>query len=281
MRTTTTAGRRALAVLLAGAVVVAGTLFGSSAASAAPPLPARMAALGDSITQAAMTCSSLTSCTANSWSVGTTASVGSHASRLRAAGATALVTYNDAVAGASSAALPGQAQKAVTQGAQYVTIEIGANDACTRTVAGMTPTATFRTNVQTALAALAASPAQPEIFVASIPNVLRMYDLSKSSISARLAWALLQTCQSLLANPTSTKAADVARRTAVQQRVNEFNQALAAACAATAKCRFDNGAVANFAFTKDHISTRDYFHPSLTGQAALAAITWPVSQWAS
>ena len=67
----------------------------------------------------------------------------------------------------------------------------------------------------------------------------------------------------------------------MQQRVNEFNAALAAACAATAKCRFDNYAVANYAFTKADISTRDYFHPSLAGQATLAAITWPTTQWAS
>ena len=274
------AGRRALAALVAGAVI-AGSLFAGTAASAAPPLPARMAALGDSITQAAMTCSSLLACPANSWSTGTTTSVVSHAARLRAAGATTLVTYNDGVSGAASSALTSQAQKAVSQGAQYVTIEIGANDACTKTVAGMTPTATFKANVQAGLAALAASANQPEIFVASIPNLQRMYDLSKNSASARLAWSLLKVCQSMLANPTSTKPADVDRRNAVQQRVNEFNAALADACAATAKCRFDNYAVANFAFMSAHISTRDYFHPSLAGQAALAAITWPTTQWTS
>lgn len=274
------AGRRALAALVAG-VVVAGSLFAGTSASAAPPLPARMAALGDSITQAAMTCSSLLSCPTNSWSTGTTASVVSHASRLRTAGATALVSYNDAVSGAASGALLGQAQKAVSQGAQYVTIEIGANDACTKTVAGMTVTTTFKANVQAGLAALAASANQPEIFVASIPNIQRMYELSKNSSSARFAWALFGTCQSMLANPTSIKQVDIDRRNAVQARVNEFNVALAEACAATAKCRFDNNAVANFAFTSAHISTRDYFHPSLAGQAALAAVTWAATQWAS
>jgi lysophospholipase L1-like esterase len=241
-----------------------------------------MAALGDSITQATMTCSSLMYCPANSWVTGTTASVNSHASRLRSAGATTLAVYNNAVPSSPSSALPSQVQKAVTtQAAQYVTLEIGAMDACTKTVGGMTPTATFKANVQSALAALAASPARPEIFVASVPNLLRMYELNRSSLSARLAWATFQTCQSLLANPSSTRPADVARRNAVQQRVNEFNVALAQACAATPKCKFDNGAVANFAFTKSHISTRDYFHPSVSGQAALAAVTWPATQWAS
>ncbi|WP_206535611.1 GDSL-type esterase/lipase family protein [Microbacterium sp. 4R-513] len=276
----TKAGRRALAALIAGAVV-AGSLFGSSAASAAPPLPARMAALGDSITQAAMTCSALLSCPANSWSTGTTTSVMSQAARLRALGATELVAYNDAVSSTASSALASQAQRAVSQGAQYVTIEIGANDACTKTVAGMTPTVMFAANVQAGLAILASSANQPEIFVASIPNIQRMYDLNKASFSARLTWSTLGICQSMLANPSSTKQADVDRRNSVQQRVNEYNAALAQACAATVKCRFDNYAVANYAFTKADISTRDYFHPSLTGQATLAAITWPTTQWAS
>ncbi|MFB7892711.1 SGNH/GDSL hydrolase family protein [Microbacterium sp. NPDC056044] len=285
MRSTTRA-RRALAAIAASALLLTGTLSAASAAQAAPPASAvtRMAALGDSITQAAMTCSSLTSCPTNSWSTGSTVSVNSHLLRLRAAGATGLVNtsvFNDAKSGAGSSALPAQAQTAAGQGAQYVTIEIGAIDACTRTVAQMTPTAQFTTNVRTALATLAASSGSPEIFVASIPSLQRLYDINKSSLSARLAWSLLGTCQSMLANPSSGAAADVARRTMVQQRVNEFNQALFDACTATPKCRFDGFAVANYAFAKSDISTRDYFHPSLSGQATLANLTWQRTQWVS
>ncbi|HKP08217.1 MAG TPA: GDSL-type esterase/lipase family protein [Microbacterium sp.] len=283
MRSTSRA-RRALAAVAASALLLTGTPSAASAAHAAPA-PAtitRMAALGDSITQAAMTCSSLTSCPTNSWSTGSTTSVNSHLLRLRAAGASGLVNvFNDAKSGAGSSALPGQAQTAAGQGAQYVTIEIGAIDACTRTAAQMTPIDAFRTNVQTALATLAAGPGSPEIFVASIPSLQRLYDLNKASLSARLAWSLLGTCQSMLANPSSTAAADVARRTMVQQRVNDYNKVLEAACAATAKCRFDGFAVANYAFVKSDISTRDYFHPSLSGQATLANITWAKTQWVS
>ena len=136
-------------------------------------------------------------------------------------------------------------------------------------------------HVQNALVTLSTSAAAPQVFIASVPNLLRMYEVNKSSASARLTWALLGICKSMLANPTSTKAVDVERRAAVQQRVNEYNQALAEACAAYAWCRYDGGAVANYAFTRADISTRDYFHPSLSGQANLAAITWPRTQWAS
>jgi lysophospholipase L1-like esterase len=250
----------------------------AGAASAAPAYPAKMAALGDSITQAATTCSSLTSCPANSWSTGTNATVASHASRLRAAGDTGLVASNDAVSGATSAALPGQAASAVSQGAQYVTIEMGANDACTSSVSTMTSTAAFQANVTTALTTLK-NAGTAHIFVASIPSLTRLYNLEKSSFSARFVWAILGVCKSMLANPTSTSAADVARRATVQQRVDDFNAVLATACAATTNCTWDNNAVANYAFAKSDISTTDYFHPSVSGQATLARITWAVSPW--
>jgi lysophospholipase L1-like esterase len=274
---------RVVASFTAAAALVAGTLLAASSASAtvttAPP-PSKMAALGDSITQAAMTCSALTSCPANSWSTGTNTSVQSHYLRLKALNP-ALVGYNDAVSGQASAQLPGQAAAAVSQGAQYVTIEMGANDACTTTVAGMTPTATYQANVHNALATLASSAAHPQIFVASVPSLLRVYNVSKNNAVARFWWALFGTCKSMLANPTSTAAADVARRNAVEAQVVAYNAALATECAAVANCRFDGNAVYNYPFTSSDISTRDYFHPSLSGQAALAALTWTKTQWVS
>ncbi|GAA1997802.1 GDSL-type esterase/lipase family protein [Microbacterium pumilum] len=278
--------RRILASVAAAVFVIAGAATGTAAASAATPaLPAasvvRMAALGDSISQALMTCSSLVGCPVNSWSTGSSTAVNSHLLRLRAAGATSIVGYNDAVSTAKSALLNSQAQKAVStaQAAQYVTIEIGANDACTRTVSAMTPTATFKANVQAALATLTASSSAPQIFIASIPSLQRLYEVNKSNISARLTWGLLGLCQSMLVNPTSTKAADVQRRAAVQTRVNEYNAALVQLCAPIVTCRYDGGVVAGYQFVRSDISTRDYFHPSISGQATLAAKTWPMTQW--
>jgi lysophospholipase L1-like esterase len=276
-----TGARRALATFATAALIVSGTLASASAAHAAPA-PAtitRMAALGDSITQAAMTCSSLTSCPANSWATGTTSSVSSHYSRMRAAGASTLVGYNNAVSGALSSALNAQAAKAVTQQAQYVTIQIGANDACTSSSTNMTSTAAFKTNVEAALATLNANGSTREIFVASIPNLHRMFDLNRGSSSARFVWGLLRICQSMLANPTSTRDADVQRRLAVQARVDAYNVILADACKAATNCRFDGGAVAAEKFVKADISTRDYFHPSTAGQTKLANITWAQTQW--
>jgi hypothetical protein len=84
----------------------------------------------------------------------------------------------------------------------------------------------------------------------------------------------------MLANPLSTEQADVDRRLRVRQREIDFNDALLRVCAAYRQCRSDGGAVFNTAFTAADVSTRDYFHPSLAGQAKLAAGTWAVSYWA-
>jgi lysophospholipase L1-like esterase len=278
--------RRTLATIAAAALLITGTVSGASAANAAAATPTgivKMAALGDSITLGVNSCSSWSGCAQYSWSTGTNTSVPSHFQKIRAVNP-ALIGYNDAVSGAKSAGLNAQAVKAVSQQAQYVTIEMGANDACTRTTTEMTSVDAFRANVKLALATLnpAGTVTPRQVFVASIPNLRTMFDINRGSSSARLTWGLLRICQSMLANPTSNLPADEARRAMVLQRVVDFNLVLEQECGAyPGVCRFDSNAVFNTAFTKAHISTRDYFHPSLAGQVLLANTTWTASQWGS
>ncbi|GAA1938005.1 SGNH/GDSL hydrolase family protein [Agromyces allii] len=267
-----------LSATAAAVALVAGTLVGATTAQAAAPPPPSIAALGDSISQAFDACG-YKACPTYSWSTGSVASVNSHASRLRAAGATSLAVTNNSVVGAVAAALPAQAQLAVAQRAQYVTIQIGANDACTTTVAGMTPTAAFEASVLAAITAVNTGQPTAKIFVASIPNLKRMWEVSKGKAGARLVWAAGRICQSMLAKPTSTAAADVARRDQVQARANEFNAALARVCTPARNCTFDGNAVANYVFTSSQISVLDYFHPSIAGQAKIAEITWPLTPY--
>ena len=60
----------------------------------------------------------------------------------------------------------------------------------------------------------------------------------------------------------------------MRQRNIDYNTQLAQVCAFYTNCRFDGNAVFNIAFTRGDISPRDYFHPSVNGQAKLAAATW-------
>jgi lysophospholipase L1-like esterase len=265
--------RNIAAAALSALALVAST----GTANAAPPIPSSMTALGDSITRGFNACGWFVDCTARSWSAGDYASVNSHYLRIQAKNAAITgFNYNDAKTGAKMIDLNGQATTAVSRGVQYVTILMGANDACTSDEASMTPVTTYRAQLDQALATLKNGLPNAAVFIASVPDVKRLWFIGKDSSSARNAWSAGKICQSMLANPTSTLQADVDRRARVQQRVIDFNTQLAQACTAYgANCKFDGNAVFNYQFVLSQVSTWDYFHPNTTGQAVLASVTYP------
>jgi len=138
----------------------------------------------------------------------------------------------------------------------------------------MTSVDPFRSRFEEAMAALSADSPRARIYVLSIPNVYRLWNILKDNLFARLAWRTLDVCQSLLEDPRSTDPDDVERRRTVRQRTIAFNTELAEVCALYIHCRFDEGAVFEDPFTAEDVSRRDYFHPSLDGQRRLARVTW-------
>ncbi|WP_341720329.1 GDSL-type esterase/lipase family protein [Micromonospora sp. FIMYZ51] len=270
-----TLARRTLATL---ASVTALLLLATSPASANPgPPPTSMASLGDSITRGFNACGWYVDCTSRSFSTGDDSAVNSHYLRIRRVNSAINGrNHNAARTGAKSADLYGQAGTAVSQGVGYVTILIGANDACTSSESTMTSTATFRSNIDSALNRLKSGLPNAKVYVISIPDVHRLWSVGKGSSSARTAWSLFGICQSLLASPTSTAQADVDRRNRVRQRVIDFNGQLAAACAAYgSNCKYDGNAVFGYPFTLAQLSGWDYFHPNATGQQVLATVSYP------
>ncbi|WP_433411688.1 SGNH/GDSL hydrolase family protein [Microtetraspora malaysiensis] len=254
-------------------ILVAAALLPPSAAHA-PTAPMVMAALGDSISSGFNACGWYVTCPSRSWSTGDSADVNSHYMRLRK-----LVpeidghNVNLAVPGATSADLAGQARAAVAQGARYVTVLIGAQDACTATETEMTPVDVFGRRVAEALAVL--RPTGARVFVGSIPDLRRLWSLGKTSLLARGFWAIGHVCQSMLADPTSTALKDRLRRQRVRARVMAYNDRLEKACLAYgAACRYDGGAVFSFPYTLRHVSGWDYFHPNGEGQRDLARVTF-------
>ena len=235
-----------------------------------------MASTGDSITRAFNTgWLPFADWPSNSWSTGTSATVNSHYRRILAVNpAISGRNFNDADTGADMADLNGQAQAAVSQQAQYVTILMGANDVCGSSESAMTPVATFRSQFEQAMATLSTGLPNARIYVLSIPDVYQLWAIYKDSASARTIWALGSICQSMLAWPTSTQQADVARRNRVRQRNIDYNTQLAQVCAVYVHCRFDGNAGFNTTFVRSDVSNRDYFHPSVAGQTKLAAVSW-------
>ena len=267
--------RRVASVVMLGLVPLLAAHDVVAARDAGPP-PKSMATIGDSITQAADVCCWYGDHPANSWSTGTAAwdGVFSHYERLRGIDP-GITARNNAVSGARMSDGLTQAQQAVAQGAHYVTILLGANDLCTSSPETMTPTETFRAQFRLALETLRAGlPGGSRIFVASIPDVYQLWQIYHTDPVARFVWDVADICQSLLAANRSE-----AQRLLVQARNIEFNTVLEEECAAVARCRFDNNAVFGFRFQRGHVSKLDYFHPSLSGQAALADITWAATWW--
>ena len=260
--------------------IAAGVLFLAGAARTPPPTlvgyPNSMAALGDSITRAFNTGAlPFTDAERNSWATGTNESVRSHYIRILGQERAALGRNdNQARSGARVEDLLAQVRAANEDAVSYITILIGANDVCTSGVDSMTTVDAFRDAFGEAMHALTAGSPRARIFVASIPDVYRLWALLKESFWARLAWRLLNVCPSLLDDPRSTDADDVRRRRAVRRRTRAFNEQLEEVCARYLHCRFDDRAVYADPFTPSDVSSRDFFHPSVEGQERLSSITW-------
>jgi lysophospholipase L1-like esterase len=243
-------------------------------------LPRSMAAAGDSITRAydaTFWGCFLSDCPSNSWATGTSATVKSQLARLKAAQPGVPVTgTNVARTGAKMSDLDRQLGLLANSTVPYVTVLLGANDVCTSSLATMTPPDTFQSQFDVALRNFFAAPTHADsyVFVSSIPNVRQLYELFKSNSSARNTWRSFGICQSMLSSSITDTT-----RAQVQAVEVEYNRRLAATCATYDRCRWDGLATYDTAFTRSDVSTIDYFHPSIAGQAKLAATTWKASYW--
>jgi lysophospholipase L1-like esterase len=239
-------------------------------------LPNSMVALGDSITAGVGSCLTLQTCARNSWATGDGTLVNSHYKRiLKDNPAIRGHATNLAVPGATVADLQSQAAAAVARRPDYVTILIGANDACRPTIDQMTSRARFQEEFGAALTTLKNGLPNARLLVVSIPDIYQVWVAAHTRRAAQQVWGL-GVCQSLLANPTSTAAADVARRQRFRDQIDAYDSVLAAACARYgSRCRYDNGTVHATPFGIAQLSLLDYFHPNEEGQSQLANLTYP------
>jgi lysophospholipase L1-like esterase len=260
------------------ACLVVAVLAASPSAWASPPLPTSIAAIGDSISRATDVCCWYGDHPAQSWSTGGGLfdGISSHYERIRAANPSIYGrNYNDAKAGAKMRDAAPQAATAVAQAAGYVTILVGANDLCTSSAATMTSVADFQAQFTAAMDELAVGlPADSHVFVSSIPNIYQLWQLFHGNSTAQLVWGVAGICQSML-SPRNTEA----DRQLVVEREQAFNQVLRDVCSQYAFCLYDNDATFQYQFSTGDVSKLDYFHPSLAGQAKLAALTWQHSWW--
>src|SRR5437763_5483245 len=251
------------------------------------PVPARavsypnsMASTGDSITRsfdATWFGCLLSDCPQYSWSTGSSTTVNSQYVRLLAVNpAIRGFNYNDARSGAKMVDLAGQMSTAASQHVDYVTVLMGGNDVCTSSAATMTSTANFQNQFSSALDTFFAADANAHVYVSSLPNVNQLYSVLKTNPSALSAWKNFKICQSALP-PSGT---DDTRLLVANQEA-AFNSILQSVCLAHPNCLYDGGAGYAFQFRATDVSNIDYFHPSVTGQKDIAALTWAHSYWGS
>jgi lysophospholipase L1-like esterase len=241
--------------------------------------PDSMAAIGDSITQAANADGNNIGAShpEHSWSTGYDSGdvILSHYERIRGVnGAIAGRNFNDAVSGARMDDAPGQAQNAVNQGVEYVTFLMGGNDVCTSSKTNMTPVATYESYFRQAMNILTTGLPNAKIYVLSVPDVYQLWKLYHTDWYPRWVWRTFDVCQSML-DESNTEA----DRQFVRQRNIDFNTVLRNVCAQYTQCLYDNDGVFNYQFTRADVSKVDYFHPSITGQKNLAEKSWRGGYW--
>jgi lysophospholipase L1-like esterase len=233
--------------------------------------PSSVAAVGDSITTGFDACAVLSDCKEVSWATGDSPRVDSLAVRLLGRAGAARQSWNHAVSGARVADLPDQMRRAARHRPELVTVLVGANDACRPKVAAMTPVEEFRRDFEKALRTLREASPKAQVYVASVPNLKRLWARGRTSVLGRQVWKL-GICPSMLGDAQALDSAATRRRNTVQRRVEAYNTVLAEVCAEDDRCRTDGGAVHDYRFGTGQLSHWDWFHPSVSGQARLAEI---------
>lgn len=235
--------------------------------------PASVAAVGDSITRGFDACSVLSDCPEVSWATGSSPRVDSLAVRLLGRTKAARQSWNYAVTGARMADVPGQMAQAATRRPELVAVMAGANDACRASTDAMTPVADFRAQFEDSMSTLRESLPKTQVFVASVPNLMRLWEQGRTNPLGKQVWKL-GICPSMLSDPDSLTTQSNQRRETVQGRVEAYNKVLKEVCRKDRRCRFDDGAVYDFRFGTEQLSQWDWFHPSVDGQARLAEIAY-------
>ncbi|MFI1936428.1 SGNH/GDSL hydrolase family protein [Streptomyces purpureus] len=237
------------------------------------PSPASIAAVGDSITRGFDACTLLADCPEVSWATGTDTGVNSLALRLLGAPGAAERSWNLARSGARMDDLPAQMEQAAAEKPELVTVMVGANDACRDSTELMTPVARFKADFQAAMDTLRAGAPKAQVYVASVPDLKRLWSAGKDNPLGKEIWKL-GICASMLADPDDLSPTAEHRRSLVRERVVAYNEALKEVCARDTRCRYDGGAVFGFSFGTGQLSPLDFFHPSKDGQRRLAEIAY-------
>lgn len=227
--------------------------------------------LGDSVTTA-MNARSWGDMKESNWSTGTSRGHGveSHYQKLRQILAQNIIAINVADSGATSVGLEAQVNKLLSHNPDYVTLLIGANDACSWPKDHLEKLKQFEIRIENALLKLINSNPETKILIVPVPDMLHLWKLGTND--CQWIWDLFGICSSLLGSSNSDS-----DRLEFKERLDDLNfvyEKLAAKY--SSHVRFDKE-LAKYKFEKKDVSRKDCFHPSLEGQNKIAELTWEKS----
>jgi lysophospholipase L1-like esterase len=218
------------------------------------------------------------------WLLGLT-DVYSHNQRItKNFGSSGRANYMEAKSGADMFDFPGQAARAVSRQATYVTVLMGHNDVCQNTFAEIPSDEVFKAKFEEGMDKLKTGlPAGATVYVVGIVDIHRLWQVAADKralgiVDCEVLWAttLLKwyPCATML-SPIIGKAG----RLYTRERIVGFNNILNKV---TQKYNTEDpghhyvftDAVFNYVFDERHVSDIDCFHPSAFGQKNLSDVTW-------
>lgn len=231
-------------------------------------VPFHFAALGDSIT-AAFNAEGFGDNHGYSWATGhhSDGRVKSHFQRLKdLLPQREIVTTNVAVSGARASDLANQVRRLGEKQLDYATILIGANDVLRWPQNFEAEASHFYTQVKDAIEALRKNSPRVKILLVGVPDIFRLYALAAA---AGLGALIDRFVQQRFGGTSAGATYEVIRK-----KWQAANAALALIASQYGDQVVFNSHVTEHAFEGQHVSTADFFHPSVAGQHLLAELTW-------
>jgi hypothetical protein len=116
----------------------------------------------------------------------------------------------------------------------------------------------------------------PKVLVASIPNLYRVWEVGHVNASMVAGWEVRHLPVCWPSPPESEHPGDVAARAQVT-RVEDYNALLSGVCGSDAYksfCKYGGGAVIDYGFALEHLSTWDCVNPTSTDRPNWPGVTW-------
>ena len=206
------------------------------------------------------------------WSTGSSSSGGleSHFKKLEKHLTKEVSAVNVAVSGATSHGIDAQVTELLRHNPDYVTLLIGANDACALPKDHMGSVKIFEERIESSLSRLITNNPEVKILMVPIPDMYHLWEIGVDACGWK--WDLFGACSSLLSSSrTETE------RLEFKSRLDDLNKSLSKVQSKYKENIKFSKDLANYQFSKEDISSKDCFHPSLKGQNKISELSWEKS----